>query len=126
MLTNNEYNLYSPFDVEKHKKTFIDYFEAILMPDGSVQYAVPSHQEKLISIGKKLFGKSRNDFIAMCPTEKHDCYIEWLCDVTGCVALWNSFVVGKPNQLQMNKIRELVDAGIVYSRVLTILSGDKI
>lgn len=85
--------------------------------------AVPSHQEKLIEIGKGKYGKSRDDFVAMCPAEMYCDYMEWLCEVTGCVAMWNRFVVGKPNRFQMNKINELIDAGIVYSCVLNILNG---
>ncbi len=119
----NEYNLYSEFDIEKHKHTFIDYFEAVILEDGTVQYAVPSHQEKLIKIGMMKYRKTREDFIKTCPREMYCDYMEWLCEVTGCVAVWGRFAVGKPNRYQMNKINELIDAEIVSSRVLSILNG---
>lgn len=120
---STEYSVHSTFDIEKHRQTFIDYFEAVLMADGTVQYAVPSHQEKLIKIGSEQYGKSRDDFIEMCPPEAYCDYMEWLCDTTGCVAMWNRFVIGKPNQFQIDKINELIDAGIVSSCVLSILNG---
>lgn len=75
-IKTNEYGLHSTFDIEKHKQTFIDYFEVILTIDGTVQYAVPSHQEKLIEIGKEKFGKSREDFIAMFPIEMQYDYMK--------------------------------------------------
>lgn len=119
------YNLYSAFDMEMHKQTFIDYFEAILLPDGTVQYAVPSHQEKLIKIGMEKYVKSRDDFISMCPNEMLFDYMEWLCDTTGCIAVWNRYVVGKPNTFQMKKIHELINAEIVSPCVLSILNGGR-
>ena len=42
--------LHAPFDLEIHKKTFIDYLEVIIRPDGTVEYAVPSHLYKLMSV----------------------------------------------------------------------------
>lgn len=42
--------LQAPFDIETHKKTFIDYLEVIIRPDGTVEYAVPSHMYKLMSV----------------------------------------------------------------------------
>lgn len=43
-----KYDVYSKFDLEKHKKTFINYFETIINPDGTIEYAVPSHSEIVI------------------------------------------------------------------------------
>ena len=42
--------LHGPFNIETHKKTFIDYLEVIIRPDGIVEYAVPSHMYKLMSV----------------------------------------------------------------------------
>lgn len=120
---STEYSIYSAFDIEMHKQTYVDYFEAVLMPDGTVRYAVPSHQEMLLKIGVEQYKKTREDFIAMCPPALYCDYMKWLCDVTGCVAMWSKFVVGTPNEFQMSKIHELIDAGIVSSSVLDILNG---
>lgn len=40
---DEEYNLYSQFDVSKHKQTYTNYLEVIIDSDGNVMYAVPSH-----------------------------------------------------------------------------------
>ena len=42
--------LRGPFDIKLHKLTFIDYLEVVISPDGIVEYAVPSHMEKLLKI----------------------------------------------------------------------------
>ena len=39
--------LHSPFDIKPHKETFINYLEVIINEDGSIEYAVPSHIEKV-------------------------------------------------------------------------------
>ena len=33
------YDLYSKFDIEQHKKHYINYLEVILFPDGHIEYA---------------------------------------------------------------------------------------
>lgn len=39
--------LRNPFNVKIHKETFINYLEVIINPDGVIEYAVPSHIEKV-------------------------------------------------------------------------------
>ncbi|GAB6761703.1 hypothetical protein [Bacillus cereus] len=38
--------LRGPFDIETHKKCFVDYLEVVIDEEGTVMYATPSHQEK--------------------------------------------------------------------------------
>ena len=47
---NDEYNLQSEFDAEKHKEKYVNYLEVVIDENGTVMYAVPSHQEKVIEI----------------------------------------------------------------------------
>ena len=42
--------LLSPFDVKTHNKTFIHYCEVVILPDGTIEYANPSHIEKLFEV----------------------------------------------------------------------------
>lgn len=111
--TPTEYDIYSKFDIEQHKKKYINYFEAIILPNGKVEYAVPSHQEKLIRIGAEKYGVSRCKFIDMCPKDKYLDYEEWLCEATECVAVWFDFYRGKPNEAQKRTLNELYAANIV-------------
>lgn len=46
------YDIYCAFDLEKHKQTYVQYLEVVILEDGTVEYAVPSHQEKLIALMK--------------------------------------------------------------------------
>lgn len=42
--------LHGTFDAELHKRTFIDYLEVVISPEGIVEYAIPSHSEKLLQV----------------------------------------------------------------------------
>ena len=44
------YDLNSKFDIEQHKKKYINYLEVIIFPDGHIEYAVPSHQATVTMI----------------------------------------------------------------------------
>lgn len=61
--------LHSPFDFDTHNKTFTCYCEAIILPNGKIKYAVPSHQEKLIS-----------EYMSLKHITREDCEKEWMKD----------------------------------------------
>lgn len=42
--------LRGPFDIKLHKLTFIHYLEVVISPDGKIEYATPSHMEKLLRV----------------------------------------------------------------------------
>ena len=88
------------FSIETHKRTFVDYLEVVITEEGDVVYAVPSHQEKLIDIAMKRLGVTRRQLYDMCPPRLMFDVCEWLCDITGCVSVWNMCYVGKPNDIQ--------------------------
>ena len=46
----NEYDIYRPFDAEKHKAKYSNYLEVLILEDRTVVYAIPSHQEKAIAL----------------------------------------------------------------------------
>ena len=93
--------LNSKFDVRVHKNSFINYLEVIIRPDGTVEYAVPSHMMKLASIyGKsmdQIFEEYSNDKCGLDP-------VEWLCDKTGCISVWSEGYTGKANRVQKNAL----------------------
>lgn len=101
--------LHAPFDIRTHKETFIDYLEIIIKPDGTPEYAVPSHMMKLASIYDK------------CMEDVYDEYmqdqsgldgIDWLCLKTGCISVWQNHIQGVPNGAQLATLRQLQDAGL--------------
>lgn len=66
---SKEYDIYSDFDLEQHKKKYVDYLEVLILEDGTVVYAVPSHQEKAIAVACAKLGVCRKELMDMCPPE---------------------------------------------------------
>ena len=86
------YTVYSDFDMEQHKKTFIHYLEVVIDESGKIMYAVPSHQEKLISFACKKLNITREELNAMCPQEYYFDLMTWLCKISGACAVWENFI----------------------------------
>ena len=101
--------LHSKFDIEIHKRTFIDYLEVIILENGTIEYAIPSHQEKLIQIICDKENKSREEVINDSSDHVFD-FSEWLCKTSGCISVWNDFYHGSPNKIQLEVLYKLKDA----------------
>lgn len=94
--------LHSPFDIETHKANFINYLELVILEDGTIEYAVPSHQRKLEQLVS-----------AECPVDMYGNYLEWLMEQSGAVCVWYDGYIGKPNARQKQSIIKLVRAGLM-------------
>lgn len=107
------YDLHSPFDIEQHKKHYINYLEVVIFPDGHVEYAIPSHQEKLIQICQDKLDISRYELERMCPRDYYGDFMTWLCNISGCVSVWNNYIVQSDKlpmtTYQKTTIEELID-----------------
>ena len=112
------YSIYSEFDAEKHKKKYVNYLEVLILEDGKVVYAVPSHQEKAIAIACERHGISREKLIASCPAELYFDYMTWLLEMANAVAVWN-FGVEAPrvNRMQVGTLRRLKMAGLYKGQI---------
>jgi hypothetical protein len=114
------YDLHSPFDIEQHKQHYIHYFEVVLFPDGHIEYAVPSHQEKLIQVCQDKLGISRYQLEKMCPKEYYCDYITWLCNISECVSIWEHYIVCSDKipltDPQKDMIERLQKEGLLYLR----------
>ena len=86
----NEYDIYRPFDAEKHKAKYSNYLEVLILEDGTVVYAIPSHQEKAMALACEKHGLSRDELVAMCPREYYLDYMVWLLKMSGAIAVWTS------------------------------------
>lgn len=86
------YDLYSKFDTEQHKLHYKNYLEVVVFPDGHIEYAVPSHQEKLIAICCEKLKVSRDTLSSMCPEDYYFNFIVWLCNISGCISLWDNYI----------------------------------
>lgn len=91
--SDTTYDLHSSFDIELHKQNFVDYLEVVIFPDGHIEYAIPSHQEKLIAVCMKELGISRDELTNRCPKEYYFDFLTWLCNVSHCVSVWSGCIV---------------------------------
>ena len=110
------YDLNSKFDIEQHKKHYVNYLEVVIFPDGHIEYAVPSHQEKLIAVCREKLHISRNELNDMCPEEYYCDFMTWLCTISECVSVWNNFIVHSDTipmtDRQKQSLQKLKDAGL--------------
>ena len=109
--------LHSDFDIETHKRTFINYLEVVIDKDGTIMYATPSHQQKMIEIYKNQEDLTEDEVWDRIP--KNDDVIEWLNDKTGVIAVWNDFYYpnGKANAAQLNQLQILKDNDLYNGEV---------
>ena len=114
---SQRYDLHSEFDINLHKKTFVNYLEVIITAGGIVKYAVPSHQEALIKEIQNMYNCSRNDVNDMCPKEYYLDFLNWLCIKSNCISVWNNLYYGTPNSEQLQKLTELKLAGLYTGKI---------
>lgn len=123
--TLEEYSVYSPFDIKKHKETYINYLEVLILEDGTVEYAVPSHQEKALEIACKKLNKTKQEIEDMCPREYYCDFLTWLLGITGSISVWGTsaeyFIVYKTiNKKQIAMLKKLKKHGLYKGDIPTI------
>lgn len=104
--------LHSPFSIEAHKKTFKGYLEVVILENGTIEYAVPSHVQKLTAICCKKLDISAQQLDTMCPPEYYGNYAEWLCMMSKAVSVWDNFIIGDCNASQVASLAELKRHGL--------------
>ena len=92
-----------------NKHTDINYCEAIIHPDGTIEDARPSHIEALILYSNE----TKDELSEKMPMEASP--ISWLVDYTGCVSLWydTCLLPETLNSLQLSTIKELIKNKII-------------
>ena len=86
-----KYDIYCDFDIEKHKQTYVNYLEVLILADGKIVYAIPSHQMKAQELCCKKLGVSLQELGVMCPKDYYCNYLTWLLNICGAVSVWNDF-----------------------------------
>lgn len=119
--------LHGAFDIKLHKLIFINYLEVVISPEGVVEYAVPSHSEKLLKVYMKKFAISDRGEALRQLSEKCNVfsgYIETLSKETEYISVWNhGYITGcKPTQQQLNKLKLLSFNGLYHGRIDDIYS----
>ena len=112
------YNLYSKFNAKLHKKNYVNYLEVVILEDGRIEYAVPSHQEKLIAVACKRLKVSRDELNNLCPVEYYADFLTWLCMQSHAISIWDKFTVYyEVNQAQHDALQYLKDEGLYLGTV---------
>lgn len=120
---NDNYKiLHSPFDMKTHKENFIHYLEVVILEDGTIEYAVPSHQKKLEEICcRKLgfkFDNLYSESIELLEYYKsiyknnmwH--WFDFLFETSKAICVWEIKYEGIANEKQLQKLKELKDYGL--------------
>lgn len=105
----SKYDVYCEFDIVKHKKTYIDYLEVVILPNGKIEYAVPSHLTKIEMICcEKLKCTRKQLAFEKCPKDMIFDYMSWLLSVCGAISVWNEFyIVGRDCELTQEQERAI-------------------
>lgn len=112
------YTVYLDFDIDQHKKTFIHYLEVVIDENGKIMYAVPSHQEKLISLACEKLNVTREELNAMCPEEYYCDFMTWLCKVSGACSVWEKFIeYDKLTEQQIIALQMLKDSVLYLGEI---------
>lgn len=114
---NEQEVLKSKFDINIHKETFINYLEVVILEDGTIEYAVPSHQLKVINIITQSRNITHQQVSDLCPPEFYFDYNTWLCSEAKAIMVWNDFYVGEPNDVQIQTLLKLMQAGLYNGKV---------
>ena len=116
--------LHSKFDVEVHSKNFINYCEVIVLPDGSVEYAVPSHERKVIEIFKREFDLSDEDF----DNFPEELSIDYICKKCHLIMLWYDYAYApiRITKEQRNTLHNLVSHKCISERIWTFIYQPKV
>ena len=124
--------LHGPFDIETHKQTFVSYLEVVISPEGVVEYATPSHTDKLIEIlakqkGIKDFDEAEKYVWQTCINNDICIPIKYLTGVTGYISVWfDHYVSGDPpTKQQLTKLQELFKEGVYIGPVWDIVTTER-
>jgi len=111
------WTLSQPFSIERHQKAFVHYLEVVIREDGTIEYAIPSHFEKLLAIIAEDRNLTREEAIALCPPDYYGDYLEWLVKESGCVSVWYDFIFGTPNLAQWGSLPKMEKAKIYAGKL---------
>jgi len=114
-----------------HNSKYINYCEAIILPDGHITYAEPSHVLKLQLIWgvpmEELYegGFSRDLLWNSMPQFASPVY--WLSEALNCVVLWYNAILFPPNytEAQIDSVKKLIKERCIASEPLIHVTIEK-
>jgi hypothetical protein len=110
----------------------VSYLEVVISPEGTVEYAVPSHSDKLVEIFTKQKGfddilKAKKYIIETTINNGMLSTIDYLTGVTGYISVWfNRYVAGDPpTKAQLDKLKELFKNGVYVGPTWDIVTPER-
>ena len=110
------------FDYETHRKNFINYLEVIINKDGTVEYAVPSHQQKLLNLYCKNHNVTMEELWNLIPIE--DSPETWIVFNEGVISVWYEFII-RPEYIteeQQYALDKLKETGCIFSHYRSLIA----
>lgn len=93
----------------------INYCEIIILDDGCIVKAIPSHTETLIRLWCDKNKKTR-DCLEKCMEYVNDIPIVFLCNELKCIAVWHDSIIYPEdgiNRLQLDTLQQLMESKII-------------
>lgn len=112
---NSTLILHSPFDFNVHKKTFFNYLEVVILENGTIEYATPSHERKLLEVTTKKFNIDEEKLYESFEKDAMSMWYFEICSYnTKCMTITNDYAKFwfKPTEAQMKTVRRLIEEGI--------------
>lgn len=106
--------LNSPFDLETHKKTFVNYFEAAILPNGTIEYCIPSHEQYIWKYLMKILGFTRDDIMKMTQN-MYDAYVNH-CGLILCWSCRYEIKTSYPTDEQIKTLAMLIKEGLTTNK----------
>lgn len=100
-----------------------NYCEIIILPDGYIMKAIPSHTEVLIKLWCDKNLKNREELCDILQ-ESTEPVLHFICDDLQCISVWYSNMYipsSKINPIQLDVLHRLIDAKCVDEIVLTLI-----
>lgn len=104
------------FNYKTHRENFMDYLEVVILKDGTIEYAVPSHQQKLIDLYCENHGINNSELWNMIPITESP--VDWIIYNEGIISVWYSFIL-RPKTIteeQENALEKLVMEKCIYEK----------
>lgn len=116
---NQQEVLRGNFDIATHKEFFTNYLEVVILKNGKIEYAVPSHNEKMTKIYMDQYNlTSRKEVMDRIPREYYGAVVEWLNIQTGAICVWYDGFMGHANKKQLAVLRKLKLHGLYKGSVV--------
>lgn len=102
--------------VKKDPLKWINYCEIIILNNGAIELATPSHQEKLIELYCKYEGITKEQFKKEFPRELD--IVSFICEKYSLISIWYRQVIcTKPNRFQKRTLDLLKKNGLISENI---------